>query len=325
MVYFLYLAFGAWMFVILERPTEQDKCQFVNEFGQLYVNAGEEYVWSKYGRNLSEMDKLDENQNVVLTLKHYRELLEVVKTGAVDRATMIADGCTNYWTFLNSYYFVGTVVTTLGYGNVFPSTNSGKVFCICYAMIGVPLFYYIMKRTSDFLLEKFKELERRVALLSSKFASAISLLVYVVGGFVFCSLIPAVVFHHIEGWTLLQAWYFTMITLLTIGFGDYCPTSDYSRYKEKHQGEEEQIEDHEHDSIGQMYFDFYRIAVYIWTLLGLSWLGGLISLIVDSASKVSLKPRGEGEEYADGRLCPVCKGIECRIHYQEMTVGFPNF
>ena len=40
---------------------------------------------------------------------------------------MIADGCTNYWTFLSSFYFVGTVVTTLGYGNVFPSTNSGKV------------------------------------------------------------------------------------------------------------------------------------------------------------------------------------------------------
>ena len=31
-----------------------------------------------------------------------RDLLEVVKTGAVDRATMIADGCTNYWSFLNS-------------------------------------------------------------------------------------------------------------------------------------------------------------------------------------------------------------------------------
>ena len=47
-VYFLYLGFGAWMFVLLERPTEKDKCDFVNEFGQLYVNAGEEYVWSKY-------------------------------------------------------------------------------------------------------------------------------------------------------------------------------------------------------------------------------------------------------------------------------------
>ena len=99
-----------------------------------------------------------------------------------------------------------------------------QVFCICYAMIGVPLFYYIMKRTSDFLLEKFKQLEKCVSRVSIKFASAISLLVYVVGGFISCSLIPAVVFHHIEGWTLLQAWYFTMITLLTIGFGDYCPT-----------------------------------------------------------------------------------------------------
>ena len=46
-VYFSYLGFGAWMFVILERPTEEDKCEFVNEFGALYVNAGEEYVWSK--------------------------------------------------------------------------------------------------------------------------------------------------------------------------------------------------------------------------------------------------------------------------------------
>ena len=51
----------------------------------------------------------------------------MVKTGAVDRATMMADGCTNYWSFLNSYYFAGTVVTTLGYGNVYPATNPGKV------------------------------------------------------------------------------------------------------------------------------------------------------------------------------------------------------
>ena len=70
-------------------------------------------------------------------------------------------------------------------------------------MIGVPLFICVIKRTSDFLLKKFKPL------------------VYVVGGFITCSLLPAVVFQHIEGWTLLEAWYFTMQTLFTIGFGDF--------------------------------------------------------------------------------------------------------
>jgi len=63
-------------------------------------------------------------------------------------------------------------------------------------MIGVPLFYYIMKRTSDFLLEKFKELERKVAKTTARFASAIALLVYVVGGFIFCSLIPGTSFEQ---------------------------------------------------------------------------------------------------------------------------------
>lgn len=83
---------------------------------------------------------------------------------------------------------------------MYPSTNPGKVFCICYAMIGVPLFYYIMKRTSDFLLEKFKELERKVAKTTARFASAIALLVYVVGGFIFCSLIPGTRFVDIKSY-----------------------------------------------------------------------------------------------------------------------------
>ena len=63
----------------------------------------------------------------------------MVKTGAVDRATMIADGCTNYWSFLNSYYFAGTVVTTLGYGNVYPATNPGKVLtCALSGLLNPP-------------------------------------------------------------------------------------------------------------------------------------------------------------------------------------------
>ena len=97
--------------------------------------------------------------------------------------------------------------------------------------------------------------------------------------------------------------------------------ADYTRYKAKHQGVIEAISDHEHGSINEIYFSCYRIAggfwaktffstqanhlthsenlflveisnpfsVYIWTLFGISWLVGLISLIINSASKVTLK------------------------------------
>ena len=50
-----------------------------------------------------------------------------MKTSAVDRAEMLANGCANNWSFWNSYFFASTVVNTLGYGDVFPATNSGKV------------------------------------------------------------------------------------------------------------------------------------------------------------------------------------------------------
>ena len=40
---------------------------------------------------------------------------------------LLEHGCPNNWTFKNAFYFVGTVITTIGYGNVAPKTKYGKV------------------------------------------------------------------------------------------------------------------------------------------------------------------------------------------------------
>lgn len=42
------------------------------------------------------------------------------------------------------------------------------------------------------------------------------------------SIVPAFIFKYIEGWTALDAFYFTIITLTTIGFGDLTPTADFT-------------------------------------------------------------------------------------------------
>lgn len=39
-------------------------------------------------------------------------------------------------------------------------------------------------------------------------------------------ILGTVVYHELEGWSYLDAFYFSFITLTTIGFGDFAPQTD---------------------------------------------------------------------------------------------------
>lgn len=38
--------------------------------------------------------------------------------------------------------------------------------------------------------------------------------------------VPTFVFRRVESWSILEAFYFVVITLTTVGFGDYVPGRD---------------------------------------------------------------------------------------------------
>ena len=54
----------------------------------------------------------------------------------------------------------------------------------------------------------------------------ISTIIFILFGCVLFVALPAVIFKHIEGWSALDAIYFVVITLTTIGFGDYVAGKD---------------------------------------------------------------------------------------------------
>ncbi|XP_077275988.1 uncharacterized protein LOC143904884 [Temnothorax americanus] len=48
------------------------------------------------------------------------------------------------WSFLNAVVYCLTVITTIGYGHISPTTDTGKAITIVYAIFGIPMFLIIL-------------------------------------------------------------------------------------------------------------------------------------------------------------------------------------
>uniref|UniRef100_A0A915PBA0 Potassium channel domain-containing protein n=1 Tax=Setaria digitata TaxID=48799 RepID=A0A915PBA0_9BILA len=57
------------------------------------------------------------------------------------------------WTFTTALFFTATLLTTIGYGNLVPVTFQGRMFCIVYALFGVPLILITVADIGKFLSE----------------------------------------------------------------------------------------------------------------------------------------------------------------------------
>ena len=54
--------------------------------------------------------------------------------------------CPNLWTFQGALYFCLTVISTIGYGNMAPKTDQGRIFFIFYAIPGIGIFGVMIGR-----------------------------------------------------------------------------------------------------------------------------------------------------------------------------------
>jgi hypothetical protein len=61
-----------------------------------------------------------------------------------------------------------------------------------------------------------------LAKIKTQIAAALSSLIGLI-------IFGTIVYHYLEGWTWIQSFYFSVVSLTTVGYGDLHPTNDMSR------------------------------------------------------------------------------------------------
>lgn len=144
------------------------------------------------------------------------------------------------WDFPSSFLFAFTILATIGYGNIAPATDMGKIFTMVYAFFGVPMFLVALidlgafgqlgiRRVVDAIRQKCAERRNKGDKAKeeeeeTKEYPTIQRLIEFV-----CTMLAFAGFIFI-GATILPIWednlsffsatYYTFITITAIGLGD---------------------------------------------------------------------------------------------------------
>ncbi|XP_053187829.1 potassium channel subfamily K member 4 [Scomber japonicus] len=183
------------------------------------------------------------------------------------------------WDLASAFFFSGTIITTIGFGNISPKSEGGQLFCIFYALVGIPLFGILLAGVGDHLGTGLRKTVAKIETLFLKWrvsptiVRVISAVLSIVLGCLLFVAVPIFVFQEVEKWTLLESAYFVVITLTTVGFGDYV-AGDSGIAGSDH---------------------WYKPLVWFWILLGLAYFASILAMIGNWLRVLSKKTRAEME------------------------------
>ena len=61
------------------------------------------------------------------------------------------------WTLIDAFYFSVITLTTVGYGDLSPTTPGSKLFTAFYILMGIGLLFVFIERMAHYLIEIRKE------------------------------------------------------------------------------------------------------------------------------------------------------------------------
>uniref|UniRef100_A0A3B5LID3 Potassium two pore domain channel subfamily K member 4 n=1 Tax=Xiphophorus couchianus TaxID=32473 RepID=A0A3B5LID3_9TELE len=257
-VVLLYLVMGALVFRALEAPLEEKD-------SQTFFISTLHFSKHLYLSNL-------------LCFVPSQKVLEAVGAGVDAEAAILNKTFATNWDVASALFFSGTIMTTIGYGNISPKSDGGKLFCICFALVGIPMFGILLAGVGDHLGTGLRNTVAKIEKLFLKWrisptiVRVISAILSILLGCLLFLALPTLVFQEVENWSLLESAYFVVITLTTVGFGDYVAG----------------------ENILPEYW--YKPLVWFWILLGLAYFASVLTMIGNWLRVLSKKTRAEMEE-----------------------------
>lgn len=181
-------------------------------------------------------------------LAHYLSRAQYASWQLLIFALYIAVGMVIYiliehWTAIQALYFCIVSVTTVGYGDVVPKSDAGKLFTVFYVFVGVFIVCSFFYKGLENLLEKHEKRFLQSLVSSDDMNTAIqqqqkavsshknllwtiSITVIVVAVFL---VVGALVLILMGEGSFIDGLYFASMTLTTVGYGDYTFDQKYAR------------------------------------------------------------------------------------------------
>ncbi|KAJ0049876.1 hypothetical protein NL108_005170, partial [Boleophthalmus pectinirostris] len=225
------------------------------------------------------------------------EVVSAVEAG-LDANSLSANFSTR-WDIASAFFFCGTIITTIGFGNLSPRTWPGQLFCVCYALVGIPMFGILLAGVSDHMGTVLRRavakietlfLKRKVQQTTVRVISAI--LSILIGCLIFLA-VPTVVFHKVEKWSFVESLYFVVITLTTVGFGDFVPgIKRYIRLMLVYWVSGHLLILNSYQKGGRER-GMFKLLVLLWIVFGLAYFASILTMIGNWLRVLSKRTRAE--------------------------------